>query len=305
MLITLSLKELSSCTNMNNGYLLFTDITLDETKRTIEKQIKETERAKKMLDVLETNSKYFSVGIYDESARDNPSRDEKSHQWFKRSDLKHAKDINIIGLEKSHTLNYNRDRYDKKSDTHQYSLIGDPLRPGMDFSGEKSGNGNLRPRYTRAQDPSWLPKEAYMKKKEEDPFLSEVPVDLPPNIQHTFGSTICKSVLSDKDKIEETIKDQEMIKSNFYKTRRNHGKKFVLPSDVADPVYESLSQSVRQNMFPGFTFNHTKGLTKSVYTDDVFKNRLKDPDQWRCQRDELSKCIYSFFYSNLFTQVFG
>lgn len=281
--------------------IFLADVKFEESKEAVSSQLKEHAQAKKLLDVLETNSKFFNVGVRDSDLRPTSETD-KEHQWFKQGDLKHSDDINIIGFEGKTTKNYNRDRYEKKPDTHMYSLHGDPLRKGMDFA-EKARDPSNAMEYSRARDPSWLPREAYIPKRQRDPELDNLAIDLPANIQHAFGTKICKQVLSDPVKVTDAVKEQDELRASFYKTRRKQRQKFVPPSVNTDPLYESLSNSVRQNMFPGYSYNQHKSLHRDVYSEDVFKNRIKDPDQWRYQRDELSKlimtlCISSVMHNN-------
>ena len=280
------------CLNISTHHFCFEDQEFQKAKAELVQQMQETTHAQKMMDSLELNSKYFNVGVYDDSGKPADTGDQKP-SWYGTKDLNHSKDINITGLPDpgNYTSNYNRDKYGRRVPVHQYSGIGDPMKTGMDFSEKSPAPRRSMTTYERHRDPDWLPRDAYMKQSKAD--QSELAIQLPPNIQHTFGSRICRSVLNDKDKVDSSMDDQKRLEASFYRIRDGKRSAFKLPSDNIDPVYEGLSHAVRQNMFPGYTYNHKKSLTKSVYSQDVHNRRLKDPDKWRYQRDELSKYFCS------------
>ena len=256
------------------------------------KQFHQTTAARHALDSLEKGSKFFQVGLHGGPRKASPeSRQTESAKWVKQSDIDHAEDINIMGLGEDHK-NYDRQRYSDRAPVHQYSLQGDLFVPGMDFSDKRQklsggckGNAHV---YKRHRAPDWLPKEYFMSKPKQDPVITSV--ELPPNIQHQFGTKVCRNVLASSEKVENAIQEQQQLKAAFLHSRTRATPKKDLVKCEIDPLYESLGNALRQDMFPGLTSDHTVSVARSVYTDDVYRRRVKDPDEWRYHRDELSEC---------------
>ena len=246
------------------------------------KQVKQASRARNLISTLEEKSKYFAVGSKMENEGGNYAGGR--HEWMTEKDLDHAEDINIVGL---HGKNYNRAKYQERPPVHQYSVIGDPMKLGMDFPLKET---SLAPRVKkphRHKGPDWLPKEHFMFPKTEPKPTSAI--SLPPNIQHQFGTKICNAVLSDEDKIKETLEFQRRINDSFMRKRAKQNKTRTSSVCETDPLYEQLGGALRQNMFPGYTYNHKRSQAKSVYSNDVHTRRYPDPEKYRYQRDALSK----------------
>lgn len=215
-------------------------------------------------------------------------------QWFTDQDIKGSKEINIVGLNENQS--FNRDKYGEKPPVHSYSYIGDILRPGMDFPrrertdiqmrnlgyGKGDLNGILAP---SAAPPQRGGASARSPRKSA--------IDVPPNIKHQFGSRVCDKLLSDKDVVEKTLREQKEIKES---TQRK-SKPFSVPafSKEMNPEYEMLSNSMRMNVVPGYTMNHKTTTTKTAFNDQVHLFRHPDPDKWRYQKDELSKYMKWIF----------
>ena len=214
---------------------------------------------------------------------------------FTHQDLIGSKDINIVGLNVNQS--YNRDKYQPKPTVHNYSLIGDILRPGMDFPRRERtdvqmrnqgyGKGDLRgilasptPRQTRRASETVASTSKEPKKS---------CIDLPPNIKHQFGSKECDKLLSNREVVDRTIKEQEDVKEPV--ARRSNP--FTVPQFTRElnPEYEMLGNALRMNVLPGYTTDHKTSTTKIAYNDQVHLFRNKDPDKWRYQKDELSKYI--------------
>ncbi|XP_064594596.1 uncharacterized protein LOC135461425 isoform X2 [Liolophura sinensis] len=206
----------------------------------------------------------------------------RPHQWYKPDDLHHASEINRIGLNSRQSYNY--DRYRTRPPVHKYALVGDIMRPGMDFTGrndEESAKSSMKwstqanaSRTTRSQTAA-------------PTFSSQkCVVDLPVNIKHFFGTKVCDSLLSDQRVVNDTLTQQKRDKEAMARPSGRHN---VSPIDPGIcPSYEALGNSSRQNIFPGYSIYHKKSLAKSVYTDDVHRHRDPPPDKYRYQRDELS-----------------
>lgn len=260
-----------------------TGIEIKEKKEELERQLNQASQVTNTLNTIEEKSRYFQLGV------NSPQRFHSSPSQCRQSMTENNFDKMNQGGVRSDKPGYNRDKYQPSAVTHQYSLIGNPLKFGMEFDETDrlcAGQSGLQ--YKRHRAPDWLPKEAFMHRTKTELDPNPLPIDLPPNIQHQFGTKICQDVLKDKYKVDETISSQAQIRASFNKTRKSEKAKDV-EIVVGDPDYEALSQVVRQNIFPGYSQNHKKSLMKSAYTLDVFQKRVPDPDQWRCQRDELSK----------------
>ncbi len=116
---------------------------------------------------------------------------------------------------------------------------------------------------------------------------SNAAMDLPPNIRHHFGTTVCETVLADNHKVQQTLHRQRKQRDQMYRSNKKKPP-IEMPPDDADPQYEALGLTLRQNTFPGFTYGHKCSMSNSVHTLDVH-NRHVDPSMFRNQRDELSK----------------
>ncbi len=248
--------------------------------------------ASRNLKSLEDNSRYFNVDV-------KPGTEELdglkhgSDRWFSVKDLEHKDEINKVGL---NNRSYNHAKYGKRPPVHQYSFIGHPLQTGMDFSENPKDiyRGPIR-KPTIRQNPDWLKTEQNLAakglKSHSAPTGSSI-VPLPRNIQHQFGTNICNALLSDKELVEQTMANQNASKI-VRPSRRQSSVKDVSGDVTVDPTYDALGQSLRQNFFPGHTFGHRVGVIKGDFDDYVHKNRVPETDEYRYQRDELSKYTWA------------
>lgn len=198
-----------------------------------------------------------------------------------------AKKMNRVGLNDRSSYNYDKYGKGKKLPAHQYSLIGDILRPGNDFAARRektdipqkklNTNNNVLDMY----DPT-LRRQASARGGQSPKAV----IDLPPNIKHQFGSQQCDKLLSDEKLVKQTIDEQAKVRADSKKKERVA---VTALEKELKPEYEQLGNFMRQNVFPGYTMGHHTSTTKSVFTDDVHLKRHPDPDKWRYQRDELSK----------------
>ena len=164
----------------------------------------------------------------------------------------------------------------------------------MDFDDNAPNASNMpAPKYKRYRAPDWLPSDAFIPKQKSDEL--NLPIDVPANIRHKFGTKVVKEVLKDKQEVEKTLEQQARIRAESHKSNKSASSSRTVdfPSPE-DSEYESLSHSVRQNIFPGTSMNYKISSTKEDYPSDVFNRRVPDPDQYRCHRDELSKLWYCF-----------
>lgn len=193
-------------------------------------------------------------------------------------------DSNILGLK--HSVNQSR----------QPSREQAPQSSGQKM--EKSVFSNELYAYRRHRGPDWLPKEYFMRTVQPDPNIKGV--DLPRNIQHQFGTDICRNVLGDNEKVLTSIERQRNRKAFINRQRKvDEAKRQPSPKQTGESTYESLGHYLRQDFFPGRTSDNKMGVIKEDFNDEVFKRRAKDPDEWRFQRDELSE---SLFFALLFSQ---
>jgi len=217
-------------------------------------------------------------------AQPNSSRS----QWLNENDLKGSKEINILGLNTNQS--FNRDKYGRRPPIHNYSLIGDILRPGMDFPRRERtviqmrnsgyGMGDLRGALVQETNP---PPQRVQKSPAPKPSV----IEIPPNIKHQFGSRVCDRLLSDEATVAKTLKEQEECKAAI----QRKSKPYQVPkfSKELAPDYEMLGNALRMNVVPGYTMNHNVTTTKTAFNDQAHLFRNKDPDKFRYQKDELSR----------------
>ncbi|XP_053393125.1 uncharacterized protein LOC123562340 [Mercenaria mercenaria] len=225
------------------------------------------------------------------SARDSGTA---KPQWFTDQDIKGAKEINIVGLNQNQS--FNRDKYGQKAPVHNYSYIGDILRPGMDFPRRERTEIQMRNLgYGTGDMNGILAAESAPPQRANASARSprKTAIAVPPNIKHQFGTRVCDKLLSDKDVVEKTIRDQKELKESI----QRKSKPVIVPafSKEMNPEYEMLSNAMRMNVTPGYTMNHKTSTTKTAFNDQVHLFRYQDPDKWRYQKDELSKwreCIF-------------
>lgn len=216
-------------------------------------------------------------------------------QWFTEQDLEGAKDINIVGLNKNQS--YNRDKYGRQPPVHNYSLIGDLLKPGMDFLRRERtdvqmrnlgiGKGDCRGVLAEGNKPPSRSQQSRGPQSAREASKQKAVLDLPPNIKHQFGSRVCDKLLSDSAVVEKAIKQRDEKRANMQRP----SKPFSVPKFTKEmnPEYEMLGNALRMNIVPGYTTDHKISTTKTEFNDQVHLFRYQDPDKWRYQKDELSK----------------
>ncbi|ELU01997.1 hypothetical protein CAPTEDRAFT_192869 [Capitella teleta] len=230
----------------------------EKSLNALSRQTNETRAAQQRLDSLEKNSLYFQPGVPSATHSDHFCAKHRSRRsGFDAANCKG--DSNILGLSQHQA---------SQVDTQRLPLT-QPLLHQELYA------------YHRHKGPDWLPKEYFMKQVDPDPNLA---VDLPRNIQHKFGSSICQNVLCDTDKVNTYFEQRRAA------NKPSSGGKAVIKKGALQPKtnYDVLGQALRQDFFPGMTSDHHVGVTKTVYNNDVHKRRVKDPDEWRYQRDEMS-----------------
>ncbi|XP_060071834.1 uncharacterized protein LOC132551671 [Ylistrum balloti] len=252
---------------------------VEATKEEIEKQKEEILKTKRAIENMEFKALNFDMDKVKRVPRAGSGRSALS---MSDSATKLAKEMNQIGLNDRNS--YNRDKYGQRAPVHQYSLCGDILRPGMETvrreKTEYPAYVGHSERHRKA--PTGTPRHASARPAAEPRSI----VPLPPNIRHQFGSRVCDFLLSDEKKVEKTVNEQNLRRERLLRPSKH--------LDIPDmdkelkPEYEMLGNAMRQNIFPGYTMNHKKSMTKLAYDDSVHLRRYPDPDQWRYQRDELS-----------------
>jgi hypothetical protein len=257
-----------------------------------------TGRAQNDLDLLEEKSKYFQVRVVDKGVNKNKSMNNNSNSesWYSEKDLKNASQLNDVRL-KEGTSSFNRDKYEPEKPNHQYSRIGNPIKLGNDFDDNATPSAPSPPApYKRHRAPDWLPPEAFI--PAEKPQDDGLPIRVPSNIRHQFGSHIVREVLADKKLVDETLERQAQMRAQRSKSRGSGSKTRAGSSSIeappatlnTGPMYDSLSQAVRQNIFPGYSPHTTQQSTKQAdYGGDVFQRRVAETDEHRYQRDALSE----------------
>ena len=220
--------------------------------------------------------------------------------WLTEADIKHAKDINIVGLNERGS--YNRDKYGQKPRIHNYSLIGDVMAKNMDFKTQRlgiDGTEEIADEYRVGR----RGRRQKLQIKIDDSLKcnqskSRSLIELPANIRHMFGSKVCDKLLSDRELVNQALADQQTSS----KPPRPSKKENVdsLPIDLHGN-YESLGQAMRYNTFPGLTAEHKISCTKDDFNDTVHLRRDPNTDEYRYQRDELSKFLSFKFFSSCFT----
>jgi len=207
--------------------------------------------------------------------------------WLTEDDIKHAKDINIVGLNERGS--FNRDKYGMKPKRHNYSLIGDIMAKNMDFKSPRSSyrdNDDIAQAYKvgRRARQHKLPRNITDDSGSNEPKGHSL-VDLPPNIRHMFGARMCDSLLGDRELVDQALERQ---KANSAVLRPSKpGTVQGLPVDLKSN-YDSLGQAMRYNMFPGLTTEHTISRLREDFNDTVHLRRDPCTDEFRYQRDELS-----------------
>ncbi|XP_074648289.1 uncharacterized protein LOC141903848 [Tubulanus polymorphus] len=245
------------------------------------------------LQFLEKNTKYNPGLIQsNETPASSSGGTKKQPQWFTESDIKHTHDINILGVRPGgQKSNYNRDKYATKPQTHKYALIGDVLRPGNDFNERENSifsdeKNNFDSNMYSTSYKKHFP-EIETKNPEKPTETREFAIDLPANIQHTFGTTECQRLLTDTQSVDRSLKlieQQERIRRRVIANRLQP--KSIKPE--IHPLYEVMGNALRMDHFTGHTFDNKLSSTKRAHTQSVFDRRVPQIDNYRMKRDELS-----------------
>ena len=211
--------------------------------------------------------------------------------------MKHSRDINIVGL--NHRGSYNRDKYGKRPARHKYSLIGDVLATRMEMNSSNINEDAAKLEYNNGRN------VVYGRRRQQLPYdpvkdlhftnnkteRAKSLIDLPPNIRHMFGSRVCDSLLSDAEKVNRSLEKRKAMSGPPRPSKKEDVKSL---SVNFDDNYESLGATTRYNMFPGLTSGHTISRTQQEFNDEVHLRRVPNPDEFRYQRDELSKFFAIF-----------
>ncbi|XP_046379524.2 uncharacterized protein LOC124151211 isoform X2 [Haliotis rufescens] len=210
---------------------------------------------------------------------------DKAHQWFTQKDIEHAKDMNVGGL--TATGSYNRDKYGRKPKVHSYSQMGDILYPGMEFTPRQGNDVNQNGNFSKKKS---QPSTNITNDLEEQTTAGQSAprsvIAIPANIRHKYGSSVCDALFSDEVTVADSIARQEKLEAPVQNRRPVQAGVFKKNDN---PEYDLLSNATRQNVFPGYTSGHKISTTKTVYNDKIFSERYQDPEEYRYQRDELSK----------------
>ncbi|KAK3600886.1 hypothetical protein CHS0354_019235 [Potamilus streckersoni] len=270
---------------------------LEQSKRQFEQQKEAAKEIENILKSKEKEALLFNKRFVTQNNYSSGASDGRPYQKFTLDDIAHSKEINQVGLNERQS--YNRDKYGNKPPVHNYSLIGDLLRPGMDFMRRERtdiqnrnlgfGPGDIR----NATQTTLLPKRVRdvqrVSQSAHAPTSGEKLVDLPPNIRHKYGSKVVDSLLSDKNRVVQSLNLQQERKVT-QGVHRNLSKEAELQkfSSELNKDYEMLSNSMRQNIFAGYTTDHKISTTKKAFNDQVHLFRHPNPDKYRYRRDELS-----------------
>ena len=257
-------------------------------KQELAEQQKQQSRAQQLLTTIEEKSKYFQVQPKGD-IRQLPRERSKASQKYSDKDLDHAPDINDVGLKKG---SYNHHKYGNQPPVHQYCLVGDPLRKGMDFTEVADKPNHIVPKmppFKRHKDPYAPPKEAYMNNYPPGKTITIDDEAIPPNIQHLFGTKVCEMLLADPEQVKKTIENQKRLQIETHRPHKPIGR-VAMPDEGLNPSYQEIGTSTRSNIFgPSVTCNHKVGSMKQNFNEDPHRRRVAETDAFRYQRDELSK----------------
>ena len=202
-----------------------------------------------------------------------------------------------MGVDTKKSQSYNRDRYERPQSVHDYILNGDPLNKGVITKEMTMRDIAARNRATNI-DADVVDEKMYVSNYQKhyghaaggSKSAECAAVTLPKNIEHLFGSKVCRDLLSDREKIARTLEEQARDRARRRKERPKVEPGSQSKLDGGFTSYEYLGNALRHDHFPGYTCDHTSTLHRDVYTNDVYKSRVPVPDQWRYRKDELSKC---------------
>ncbi|CAH1775212.1 unnamed protein product [Owenia fusiformis] len=261
------------------------DESFQTEKAKLEKQLKQAGDATKQLDKLGVESLYFRAPNANVTAGEThiPETPQPS-QWYNETHVNNAEKINIVGLKDTKGFDYQKSK--EKPPVHQYSIIGDPLRLGMEFNDKEqtSYKSHMFPLDVKSYG-----NKPQMGRRAKFPIgngsngISDVPL----NIQHKFGTKICRSALSDLDKVQESLRATEEVKNSIHRKPRRRSQTVPLSPSLLNPKYDQISNGLRYNVFPGYNFTTKSGVTHEVHNMDPHERRYKDPDEWRHTQDEL------------------
>ncbi|XP_067673063.1 uncharacterized protein [Haliotis asinina] len=210
---------------------------------------------------------------------------DKEHKWFTERDIEHAKDVNVGGL--TATGSYNRDKYGRKSKVHSYSQMGDILYPGMEFTTQQGNDTNQNSSFRkRSQQRTNITNDLEIQTAGASQPAPRSVIAIPANIRHKYGSAVCDALFSDAATVAASMARYKELEAPVQNRRPEQPGVFKKNDN---PEYDLLSNATRQNVFPGYTSGYKISTTKTVYNDNVFNQRYQDPEEYRYQRDELSK----------------
>ena len=263
---------------------------LEHSKEEADRQREQASRARDLLKSLEERSLFFNSPPPKGRTTTSAVTSRPPPQWITEKDIEHADQINQVGLSKK--LNYDRQCHARKPPVHQYALIGDVMRAGeMEFPAIDS---NGQPQQTQSASPAARrasPNMYYSRLKAgQTTHLKQQKsvIQLPPNIRHAFGSRICDNLLADPETVHNTMTNQEKIRNA---NKRLGDRQPVEAASVSpvDPAYHALGCALRQDIFPGYSYGNKLSTVNDVYSPQVFARRYADPEQYRYQRDAVSK----------------
>lgn len=206
--------------------------------------------------------------------------------------LQRVRAENKIGLNK--TNSFNRDKYGQKLPTHQYRLMGDVLqRPSQSapvstmYLDKTYGNNQIKPLNKMNELINGYQQKRYTKWKEkpnnqmlssfEQPSLEIIGgIRLSTNIKHRYGSHVCNELLKDEIAVGETMADIDRKDMREKKAVPMFIQGFTsrrglnLPRSRGQQLsYLHLSNTLRNNVFPGEGIVYNCGTTHADYNEDV------------------------------------
>lgn len=129
-------------------------------------------------------------------------------------DFELTKKMNDVGFDRKN--DYNRDRHQPRPPVHKYSVIGDPLEYGMDFSLNKTETHEKydTPKYLGHQIQQQRPR---VRDHYSAPatFKDDNPDGIPANIRAKFGSKIVDELFADKkavDLVKERLSKEKAVR---------------------------------------------------------------------------------------------
>lgn len=153
---------------------------------------------------------------------------------------------------------YNYDRYRPKPDNSKYSHTGNVF-----------GTGGQSFTY-KGKDTGGVPQPLSRHSKRSPVFMSQKKSGLdgfkiPANIRVLHGADLCKELMKDEERLKKALHLDQPTKK-----RTSPAPSTAIKCDV-DPMYNSLGNALRSDVFNGVSYGHLKSLNTASYTDDVPK----------------------------------